>query len=347
MGSAPREADLYDSQSAAMAREEIPLRALIVHNPRSGFGSDAIFQFERALLQAGDECVMRVLTDDFVAREAVSDAAGFDVVVLSGGDGTISSLLYELRDLAVPVCAFPSGTANLLCSNLGNAPEPFALARACRIGKTAALDLGEISWTSDDGETHTTGFALMSGTGFDAQLMQAALPNKAIMGQAAYFAAALVNPRPTVARFSITVDGETHEREGITCLVANTATIQGDIQIIPDCRMDDGLLDVIVVETSDAAQLLKPLAVGLLDRSGHAVGRPHIESFRGREIKIASSVPVPLEVDGDVAPGLVSSYEARVLPRAAQLVVDPMSPYGTADDGSSRFGGSDVIAYPQ
>ena len=93
MGSAPREADPYDSQSAAMAREEIPLRALIVHNPRSGFGSDAIFQFERALLQAGDECVMRVLTDDFVAREAVSDAAGFDVVVLSGGDGTISSLL--------------------------------------------------------------------------------------------------------------------------------------------------------------------------------------------------------------------------------------------------------------
>ena len=260
MGSAPREADPYDSQSAAMAREEIPLRALIVHNPRSGFGSDAIFQFERALLQAGDECVMRVLTDDFVAREAVSDAAGFDVVVLSGGDGTISSLLYELRDLSVPVCAFPSGTANLLCSNLGNAPEPFALARACRIGKTAALDLGEISWASDAGETHTTGFALMSGTGFDAQLMQAALPNKAIMGQAAYFAAALANPRPTVARFSITVDGETHEREGITCLVANTATIQGDIQIIPDCRMDDGLLDVIVVETSDAAQLLKPSA---------------------------------------------------------------------------------------
>ena len=47
----------------------------------------------------------------------------------------------------------------------------------------------------------------MSGTGFDAQLMQAALPNKAIMGQAAYFAAALSNPRPAVVRFRITVDG--------------------------------------------------------------------------------------------------------------------------------------------
>lgn len=323
------------------------MRALIVHNPRSGFGSDAVFQFERALLQAGDECVIRALADDFVAAEAIADADAYDVVVLSGGDGTVSSLLYELRDTSVPVCVFPSGTANLLCANLGNAPEPAALARACRIGKTAALDLGEISWTDVGGAHVTRGFALMSGTGFDAQLMQAALPNKAIMGQAAYFAAALSNPRPTVSSFAITVDGVTHERSGITCLVANTATIQGDIEIIPDCRMDDGLLDVIVVETSDAAQLLKPLAFGLLDRSGHAVGRPHIESFRGREVTIASSVPVPLEVDGEVKAGLVSSCSARALPRAAQIIVDPMSPYGSADDGSSRFGGSDVIAYPR
>ena len=323
------------------------MRALVIHNPRSGFGSDAVFQFERALLQGGDECVTRVLAEGFDAAVACAGAADYDVVVLSGGDGTVSTLLYELRGAEVPVCVFPSGTANLLCANVGNAPEPSALARACRVGKTAALDIGEISWESDAGEARTRGFALMSGTGFDAQLMQAALPNKAVMGQAAYFAAALANPRPSVERFTITVDGRTVEREGITCLVANNAMIQGDIQIVPDCRMDDGLLDVIVVETSDAAQLLKPLAFGLVDRSGRAIGRPHIESFKGREIRIESSAPVPLEIDGEVMPGLVGAYEARVLPAAVRVVVDPMSPYGTEDDGSSRFGGSDVIAYPR
>ena len=322
------------------------MRTLVIHNPRSGFGSDAVFQFERALMRGGDECVMRMLRDDFEAHHACEDADEFDVVVLSGGDGTISSLLYALRDRTVPVCVFPSGTANLLYANIGNALEPAALARACRIGKTADLDLGEISWEREDGTRATHGFALMSGTGFDAQIMQAALPNKPIMGQAAYFAAALANPRPTVSRFRICVDGTTYERDGIACLVANAAMIQGDIEIIPDCRMDDGLLDVIVVETSDTAQLLKPFAFGLLDHSGRSAGRPHIESFKGREIVIESSVPVPLEVDGDVAPGLVSSYSARVLPKAARVIVDPMSPYGTADDGSSRFGSSDVIAYP-
>lgn len=323
------------------------VRTLVIHNPKSGFGSDAIFQFERALVHPGDECVLRMLTDDFVAEEECSDAGSFDMVVVSGGDGTAASILYALRNTDIPVCVFPSGTANLLCANIGNAPEPSALARACRIGKTAHVDLGEIGWCDERGARHTRGFGLMSGTGFDAQLMQAALPNKAIMGQAAYFAAALSNPRPQVVSFKITVDGQVHEREGIACLVANNAMMQGDIEIVPDCRMDDGVLDVIVIETSDTAQLLKPLAFGLFDRSGKAMGRPHLESFKGREILIESSQPVPIEIDGDVVPGSVTSYSARVLPGASRIVVDAMSPYGSAEDGSSRFGGSDVIAYPQ
>lgn len=322
------------------------MRTLVIHNPRSGFGSDAVYQFERALLREGDECVVRLLSRGLDAHRACADAEDFDVVVVSGGDGTVAALLYELRGRDVTACVFPSGTANLLCANIGNAPEPSALARACRIGKTAQLDLGEISWASPEGERRSRGFALMSGTGFDAQLMQAALPNKRVMGQAAYFAAALSNPRPDVQHFSITVDGVTHERDGITCMVANNAMIQGDIQIVPDCRMDDGLLDVVMVETTDAAGLIAPLAFGLVDRAGKAIGRPHLESFKGAQIKIESTAPVPLEIDGEVIEGPVTSYEARALPGAVRIVVDPLSPYGSADDGSSRFGGSDVIAYP-
>ena len=107
------------------------------------------------------------------------------------------------------------------------------------------------------------------------------------------------------------------------------------------------LLNVIVAETDGAAQLLKPLAFGLVDRTGKAIGRPHLESFAGREITIESSGDVPLEIDGEVVPGTVRSYTARVLPGAVRIVVDSLSPYGSEDDGSSRFGESEVIAYPE
>ena len=81
------------------------------------------------------------------------------------------------------------------------------------------------------------------------------------------------------------------------------------------------MLDVIVAETSDAAQLLKPLAFGLMDRTGKVMGRPHLESFRGREIRVEVDRPVALEVDGDVIPGLVAADDARALPGAARIVV--------------------------
>ena len=322
------------------------MRALIVHNQRSGFGSDAIFEFERALVRRGDECVLRLM-DDSPAEAFVTDAEEFDLVVASGGDGTVSSILHALAGRDVLTCVFPSGTANLLFANIGNATEPAALARACRMGSAASLDLGEMGWFQDDGSWHTRGFSLMAGTGFDATIMQAALPIKPTLGQAAYFAAALANMDPKLEHYTITVDGTTYERDGISCIIANNAMIQADIEIVPDCRMDDGLLEAIVLEPSDAAQRARTIFAGLLDPSGKNVGRPHIECFKGAHITVESNRPIPLEIDGDVMGVSVTHYEARVIPGAVNIIVDGASRYSTGDNHDARFGGAEQIAYPE
>ena len=322
------------------------MRCLILHNPRSGFGSDAIYAFERELVRAGDECLLRVLSDTFDAGQACHDAASFDVVVLSGGDGTISNLLFSLRDLSVPVCVFPSGTANLLFANIGNSPEPAALARACRWGDVAACDLGELSWTDASGAAHVRGFSIMAGSGFDAELMSAAAPNKRSMGEAAYFMAALSDPRPQVVHYTIEVDGTTHERDGIACLVANNATIQGEIEIVPGCVMNDGALDVIVLETTDAVQLVRPLLAGILDPKGK-VARPRIETFRGSDITITTSHGIPMQADGEVVEAGVTTWHARALAGVSNLVVDRLSRYCPATPRTSPlFPIADEMEFP-
>ena len=156
--------------------------------------------------------------------------------------------------------------------------------------------------------------------------MREAIPNKQIIGEAAYFTAALANAHPKVEHFTITVDGETFERDGIACIVANTAKMQADIQIVPDCSMSDGKLDVIVLETSDAVQLLVPIFTGLFDKQAKG-GRPFIEHFSGREIEVRSDSPIPMQVDGDTIPGMVMGYKAHVIPQCNKLVVDQASPY--------------------
>ena len=109
------------------------MRCLIAHNPRSGFGSDAVFAFERELVHAGDECVLRVLGEECDNEQVLADAESFDVVVVSGGDGTVSNLLYTLRNRDVDVCVFPSGTANLLFANIGNSPESLQVGQHRRL----------------------------------------------------------------------------------------------------------------------------------------------------------------------------------------------------------------------
>lgn len=301
------------------------MRCLIVHNPRSGFGSDAVFAFERELVHAGDECVLRVLGEDCDNEQLLKDAESFDVVVISGGDGTVSNLLYTLRGRGVDTCVFPSGTANLLFANIGNSPEPAALARACRWANVASCDLGEATW-SVGGTSFTRGFSIMAGTGFDAELMSAAAPNKRAMGEAAYFMAALSDPNPRVVHYVIEVDGVTHECDGIACLVANNAMIQLDMEIVPGCTMDDGQLNVIVLEVSRTAELIRPLLSGLLDPKGK-LGRPTLETFRGASISITASEPIPMQVDGEVIAQSVTHWDANVLAGVNNLIVDGLSHY--------------------
>ncbi len=322
------------------------MRTLIIHNPASGFGSDAIYEFQRALLCEGDECVIRVIRVDQPSAPLVADAEIFDLVVISGGDGTVTSVLYDLRNRDVLTCVFPSGTANLFVANLGNALEPAAIARACRMGHSARTDLGEVMWLDQNGRRKRAGFGLMAGLGYDALIMQAAMSSKKRMGEAAYFAAAVTNPKPQVQRFTITVDGVTYERTGISCIVANTDMIQGDIEIVPDCVMNDGLIDIIMVETQDAVQLLKPVFFGLVDRNGKKIGRPRLETFRGREVRVEVTGELAMQVDGDVVSPGINAFIARVLPSANKLVVDSLSRYHSSDEGS-LFGGTDQPLFPK
>ncbi len=322
------------------------MRTLIIHAGATGYASDAVFQFQRYLLEAGDECLFRQLGETWDDDEALANAERFDLVVLSGGDYEVSRLLAAVADRGLTACVFPSGPINLFFASLGCAAEPFALAHACREGRTVSADLGKISWQDASGRSWRQSFSLMAGTGFDAELMRAGASNRHAMGQMAYFMAALSNPQPPVVRFTIELDDETIERDGIACLVANTAMIQGDIEIVPDCRLDDGLLDVIVLETPDAVGLLKPVLFGFLDPSGKNLGRPQIESFKAHHVRVRASKDVPMQVDGEPLDGEVRGFEARVVPSAVRLIVDTLSPYFTGTEAESEADRASLPRHP-
>ena len=80
------------------------MRCLIIHNPASGPSSDEIYAFTHALAQGGDEVVMRFIGDGMEPEDAVADVREFDRVVVSGGDGTVSNVLDQMRGYSASPC---------------------------------------------------------------------------------------------------------------------------------------------------------------------------------------------------------------------------------------------------
>ena len=72
------------------------MRTLIIHNPCSGFSSDAIFEFERALLKSGDECLVKLVESHWRTDEVLSSVQPEDFDVEDARHLFLSSLLEPL-----------------------------------------------------------------------------------------------------------------------------------------------------------------------------------------------------------------------------------------------------------
>jgi len=296
------------------------MRALIIDNLASGLKTGAIHDFNRILACDGDELTIRSTDGTTRIDSLLEDAADFDLVVASGGDSTIGEVAHKLRYTDIPILPFPSGTANLLATNINTPDEPSALARLARNLKTDYYDIGEMTYECE-GRNCTQGFAVMAGTGFDAMIMQRAEKFKEPFGPLAYFAAAAFEPNPKVAEFQITLDDEVLSIEGIAVLLVNFAQIYPDLSIIHGNDAQDGLFEVVVIKIHHTLELLPALVAAFLDSVGHFPDRADAFELR-HSVKVAveSSTPLGLQYDGET-PHATTPFEARILPGAARFIV--------------------------
>lgn len=293
------------------------MNVLIIHNLRSGLRNGAVYDFVRMYAEDGDAVTIRSFDGTTPLSSLLTDASTFDFVVASGGDGTIASVSYELRDSGVPILPFPAGTANLLAMNLLEPNEPHALCKVVDDALTLDFDMGEIE--TDDGQRR--GFAMMAGCGYDELIMRTAVEHKSLLGDVAYFEAAFSHPRPQVSTFTLTIDGEVKEVSGIGVVLANFSKIQFDLMVSDANLPRDGQLDVVVLKTENAFQLLPVLMAKVFDHSGALAKKVGgLELYRGHEIRIDADPVMQVEYDGEPSE-LTTPITARCLPRSVRFIV--------------------------
>jgi diacylglycerol kinase (ATP) len=115
--------------------------------------------------------------------------AGYDAIVVCGGDGTIFDVIQGLAGSPVPLGIIPFGTGNVMAQNLKVPKDPVAAARWILLSRPVPVPLGKITCCVPGGRQSWL-FAMAAGMGMHASLMsEARRSGKSRVGRAAYFAA--------------------------------------------------------------------------------------------------------------------------------------------------------------
>ena len=231
---------------------------------------------------------------DAAEMAAVGVADGVDAVAVYGGDGTVMQAVASLIGHHVPIGLIPGGTGNLLAGNLRIPKSPTEAARIVAHGRPRVIDVGKVERAS--GARY---FAVACGAGFDAELMaQTSGEAKRRWGFAAYLARAwhLVKDTTPVPH-TVTVDGRVFDLQASSVLVANCSEfIPPLLRLGPGIALDDGVLDAMIFSArgvAGAAQVMLKLFARRVDGS-------MIRHVRGQEVRVESTPPRPVQLDGEV-----------------------------------------------
>jgi diacylglycerol kinase family enzyme len=191
--------------------------------------------------------------------------------------------------------------------------------------------------TVDVGKVGDKIFLTRIGMGLEANVIeQTDRAQKDRMGWLAYALNALRElAEPKVSRYTITIDGQTIETEGLVCMVANSGILspnsglpgKGVLTFAPTISVSDGLLDVIVIQRGNLASLL---AVATSMLAGNENAEPLLH-WQGREVHVVADPPQSIQLDGEVVGQ--TPVTAQVWPQALRVIVpaDAKPPTATAE----------------
>ncbi|MEV5545696.1 YegS/Rv2252/BmrU family lipid kinase [Streptomyces sp. NPDC052309] len=286
-----------------------------VVNPTAGGSTSAaaLLGVARLLREAGAELETEYSRSLAHARDIARQAGDRGRVVLAvGGDGMAGGIGGALSGTGAVLGLVPAGRGNDFARMLGLPREPAALAGLLLHGEPRPVDTVEVTSAVHD-RTVVLGSVY---AGVDALANRHANHARLLRGTASYYAGALraiTTWRRT--RYRVTVDGQQHAFGGYTVVAANSGYYGSNRLIAPGARVDDGLLDVVMIH--EAPRRLFFALMNELE-SGTHVRRPQVRVVRGREVRIEADRAIPYGADGEVE--AVLPVTARVLPGALRVL---------------------------
>ncbi|MGY2701085.1 MULTISPECIES: diacylglycerol/lipid kinase family protein [unclassified Nocardioides] len=266
-------------------------------NPTSGGGAapGAVVPVARLLREAGATVDVTYSPGPHAMVELVDQAVGRgDVVVSVGGDGMLSSLAGLVSARGGTLGVLPAGRGNDFARMLGVPEEPDAQATLLLSGEVRQVDL--LAATLGGQRRVVAGSVYAGVDARAAEIVDRArwLPRALQYPYAALRALATYQP----GRYRVAVDGIEHEYAAATVVVANSAYYGKGMRIAPPASVEDGVLDVVVIEAAGRIALMRSLPK-VYDGAHVDLAEVTVLSGKRVEIRGTARAPIPVGADGE------------------------------------------------
>lgn len=283
------------------------MNVLFLVNPRSG--PRPLRDVESLIRSSCGDWNAQILPcdalDDVIPR-AIAERV--DAVYAVGGDGTVHEVAKRLIGTPVALGVVPVGSGNGFARHLGLPMDFRASLRACRGMRIESIDTATVNGAP---------FVATMGLGFDAWVA-GAFAHAGARGFATYLRVGLRGfSSYRSEEYQIAIDGTRTKIRALVLAVANASQYGNNARIAPLASLQDGMLDVTVVERATfltAPLLLARLFTGRLHRARGVV------TMRGRRLEILRSSAGPAHLDGEPMT-LPEALTVEIVPRSLRVVV--------------------------
>jgi YegS/Rv2252/BmrU family lipid kinase len=272
----------------------VPKEAVLVVNARSRKGRAlfrrAVFRLREAGIRLRSAHAVRK-TRDLIPTVKEAVRSGAPMVIVGGGDGSLSSAVDELVERDCVFALLPLGTANSFARTLGIPLDLDGAIRTIATGRRRRVDLGVI-----DGDFYANGAAIGL-----SPLIGATVPHglKKYLGRVGYLLWAIIQVF-RFRRFELIVElenGERHEMEALEVRIAN-GPYHGGVEVVDNARVDSGEIVVQAIPGRAKHRLIGNwLAVLARSRTWK---KQTVVDFHARRLRLITDPPLPISIDGEV-----------------------------------------------
>jgi lipid kinase, YegS/Rv2252/BmrU family len=274
-------------------------KALLVYNPKSGNSNLILNNFDlitTKLLKKGIILTLYSISRDYDRLIEILKNEKYDIVILSGGDGTLSRCLTDMynENIEFPeIAIFPTGTSNDLAKslNLGEKIEDWI--NNILNKKSKFVDFGLINGNKIFLSSYAGGLFTKVSYATDKGL-------KKTFGKTAYYITG-IDELKNIKKFDLKMridDNEEISEKAILYIILNGKNVGGFDELLQNANVDDGIMDILIVKNIENPLEISKILFDLFN--GQIVNNENVRTLQAKKCVIEEvSEEIGVSIDGE------------------------------------------------